>query len=123
MMNYMTRSTRTIADRSQEMTCPECAGPVARKTPTGRKPVFCCKEHQRAFNHRAEKEGAAVIALAKAWRIDRGSGEIAKAALEQLCRVLDDFNAEDHAAGRPRADLYAAKLMADGRLYMDRRKR
>ncbi len=112
----------TIAERAREMICPECGGPVARRSPKGPRPTFCCPEHSRKFNARAMKEGAAFVALAKAWRIDRGSGEIAQTALQQMCQIIDGFNSDDHKAGRPRACLYAAKLMIDGRLYMDRRR-
>jgi hypothetical protein len=114
----------TIAERAREMVCPECGGPVERKSKHGPRPTFCSSEHAKAFNVRAQKEGAAIIAFVKAWRIDRGAGEIAQSSLQQLCQIVDGFNASDHSAQppRPRADLYAAKLMADGRLYMDRRR-
>lgn len=112
----------TIQERARERICPECGAPVARRSGRGRPPHFCCADHQRIFNRRAAKEGAAAIAYLKAWRIDRGSGEIAKTALMQLCQIVDEFNAQDRESGRPRADLYAATLMADGRLYLDRRR-
>lgn len=56
----------------------------------------------------------------KAWRIDRAQGDIAKAAFAEVNRILDQFNAQDRAASRPRADLYAAKLLVDGTNYFDR---
>lgn len=112
----------TLRERARDMICPECKGPVVRKSPRGPMPTFCCAEHRTAFNNRALQEGAAIVALVKAWRIDRGSGEIAKESLRQLCTIADDFNARDLAEGRARADLYAAKLMNDGRLYIDRRR-
>jgi hypothetical protein len=56
----------------------------------------------------------------KAWRIDRGTGEIAQLSFAEICRILDQYNAQDRDAGRPRADLYAAKLLANGSMFMDR---
>lgn len=110
----------TMRERAAEKICPECGGPVARKNAKGRAPVFCCVEHRVAHQNRHVSQGAAMAALVKAWRIDRGSGEIAQAAFQQICSIADLFNAEDGEAGRPRADLYAAKLLGDGRLYIDR---
>jgi hypothetical protein len=87
-------------------------------------PTFCdakgkdvCK---REHSNRHLVEGRAVIALLKAWRVDRGTGEIAQMAFAESCRILDQFNAQDRDAKRPRADLYAAKLLADGSMFMDR---
>lgn len=120
----MAHSKPTIAERAREAICPNCGGPVVRLHQRGPMPTFCsvkgkgvCKREH--FN-RHLAEGSAIIALFKAWRIDRGTGEIAKAAFAQGCQILDQFNADDRDAGRPRADLYGAKLMADGRLFMDR---
>lgn len=111
----------SVQERARQAVCPECGGPVVRSSPKGRMPVFCSKEHKVSHQNRHVNEGRAMAALVKAWRIDRGSGEIAKEAFSQLCQMVDAFNAADSEAGRPRADLYAAKLMADGRQYMDRR--
>ncbi len=115
------RATKpTIADRARDSICPECGGPVVRRSARGPKPTFCSNECKRAHGNRHVVEGRAVIAFLKAWRIDRGSGPIAQAAFAQMCQIVDQFNAQDRDAERPRADLYAAKLMADGRLFMDR---
>lgn len=120
----MSKSKPTISERAREAICPNCGGPVVRKSTRGPVPTFCdargpgvCK---REHGNRHIVEGRAVIALLKAWRIDRGSGPIAKDAFAQMCQIVDQFNANDKAEERPRADLYAAKLMADGRLFMDR---
>lgn len=61
-----------------------------------------------------------MISFLKAWRVDRGSGEIAKGAFAEAIRILDQFNGQDKDAGRPRADLYAAKLLATGTNFFDR---
>lgn len=116
----MSQNKPTIAERARDAICPECGGQVVRRSTRGPKPTFCGPECKRAHGNRHIVEGRAVIAFLKAWRIDRGSGEIAKASFQQLCQIVDQFNTQDRAAGRPRADLYAAKLMEDGRLYMDR---
>lgn len=114
----------TIRQRAHERVCPNCGGPVERRSTRGPMPTFCdargkgvCKK-EHANRHLVE--GRAVIAFLKAWRIDRGQGEIAQKSFEQICRITDQFNAQDLAAGLPRADLYAAKLLADGTQFFDR---
>lgn len=118
----MTTKTQkpTIRERARERVCPECGGEVVRRSARGPMPTFCSQECKKAHANRHIVEGRAVIALLKAWRIDRAQGEIAKEAFAQVNRMLDQFNAQDREAGRPRADLYAAKLMADGTQFMDR---
>lgn len=113
---------QTISERAREPVCPQCGGPVKRKSAKGPSPRFCCAQHQKAFQNRMLSEGLIIAPLAKAWRINRGSGPVAQEALQQLCQVLDFFNNRDLEKGRPRADLYAAKLMGDHRIYLDRRR-
>lgn len=84
--------------------------------------MFCSKACRIDMQNRLTVEGRAIIAFAKAWRIDRGSGDIAQGSLAQLCEIIDGFNARDLAAKRPRADLYAAKMLAEGTRYIDRRR-
>lgn len=110
----------SIIERAAESICPECGKPAVRKSNRGPKPTFCSRECKISHQNRGVVEGRAAIAFLKAWRIDRGNGEIAKASLEQLCRMVDEFNARDRAEGRPRADLYAAKMLATGTYYFDR---
>lgn len=114
------KSKPTIQERARDRICPECGGEVVRRSARGPMPTFCSVECRREHSNRHIVEGRAVIAHLKAWRIDRGSGEIAKASFNEICTIVDGFNAADREAGRPRADLYAAKLLADGRLYIDR---
>lgn len=122
----------SISERARDMICPNCGGPVARRNAKGPVPTFCdaqgpgvCK---KSHANRHIVEGRAVIALLKAWRVDRGSGPIAQAAFAQACQIIDQFNAQDRAhAGpngesRPRADLYAAKLLVDGSMFADRQR-
>ncbi len=110
----------TVAERLKVRICPECQQPVVRKSEKGRAPKFCSPEHARAYNNRALQEGAALIHFVKAWRIDRGSGPIAKLSLQELCAIADSFNARDLEKGRVRADYYAATILADGTAYFDR---
>ena len=110
----------SIQERAADAICPECGGEVVRRSSRGPMPTFCSKLCRREHSNRHLVEGRAIIALLKAWRIDRGSGEIAKTAFTQATQILDGFNFADREAERPRADLYAAKLMASGTLYMDR---
>jgi endogenous inhibitor of DNA gyrase (YacG/DUF329 family) len=102
--------------------CPNCSGTVERKSPKGPMPIFCGKACKVEHNNRHMVEGRAVIAFLKAWRIDRGSGEIAQRAFAELCSITDQFNAADLAANRPRADYYAATILADGTRYFDRQR-
>jgi hypothetical protein len=117
-------SKPTIRQRASERVCPECGGKVERRSARGPMPTFCdaqgkgvCKKNHA---NRALVEGRALVAFVKAWRIDRAQGEIAQKSFEQICRIADQFNAQDKEANRPRADLYAAKLLADGTQFFDR---
>lgn len=103
-----------IRERAADMICPECGQPVERRSKHGPKPVFCRPEHRKAFSNRMIVDGAGVLPYLLAWRIDRGSGEIAQASLQKVCQILDGLNEAAGKAGRPRADLYAAKLLAAG---------
>jgi len=110
----------TINERARQAICPECGGQVKRRKPTGPFPKFCCEEHKKAFGNRLLGQGLPVIGLLKAWRKDRGSGEIAQTAFSQVCQILDQMIATDTAAGRPSPDLYASKLMFNSGRYIDR---
>jgi endogenous inhibitor of DNA gyrase (YacG/DUF329 family) len=114
------RAKPTARERANERTCPNCGGEVVRRSPRGPMPTFCSPECKTQHSNRHIVEGRAVIALLKAWRIDRGTGEIAQMAFAEVCRIVDQFNAQDREANRPRADLYAAKLLADGSQFIDR---
>ena len=113
-------SKPTISARASERTCPECGGEVVRRSARGPMPTFCTPECKKAHANRHIVEGRAVIALLKAWRIDRAQGPIAQASFAEVNRILDQFNAQDREAGRPRADLYAAKRLLDGTQFQDR---
>ena len=116
----MTRPT--IAERVRERICPNCGGKPERKSPKGPPPTFCSRDCKTAMNNRLIVEGRAVIGFLKAWRIDRGTGEIAQKSFGQVCEVVDLLNEQDRAAGRPRADIYAATLLIGGTRYFDRQR-
>lgn len=63
--------------------------------------AFCFPACRDAFHNRMSKRGRVAMPLALAWRGGRGSKDVAKAALKELCAYLDACNAEDRAAGRP----------------------
>lgn len=110
----------SITERAAVRICPSCGKPAERKAQRGPMPTFCGLKCKRDFGNRELVEGRAVVAFLKAWRIDRGSGEIAQESFKEVCAIIDSFNAADREAGRPRADLYAAKKLVTGFRYMDR---
>lgn len=112
----------TIQERLRERVCPNCGGTPERKSTKGPPPTFCTKTCKREHNNRLLVEGRAVIGFLKAWRIDRGTGEIAQQSFAQVCEIVDHFNAQDLKLERPRADLYAATLLADRTRYFDRQR-
>jgi hypothetical protein len=112
-----------IEVRAREAICPECGTKVERRSPRGPMPTFCGDVCKRTRSNRRLVRGSAVIELLQAWRIERGSGPIAQRAFAELCSIADLYNAEDRDAGRPRADLMAAKILANGSLFIDRARR
>lgn len=115
-------SKPTVQERLRDRVCPNCGAKPERKSAKGPRPTFCSKTCKREHNNRALVEGRAVIGFLKAWRIDRGSGEIAQKSFAQVCEIVDLFNAQDNEVGRPRADLYAATLLVEGTRYFDRQR-
>lgn len=88
-----------------ERTCPECNTTFEA---VHRKKTFCCDAHKHAFHNRCAARGKTLIPLAMAWRTKRGSGDTAKLSFRKLCRLLDDFAAEDRQAGRGNMSDYIA---------------
>lgn len=113
----------TIAELARKATCPECGGDVVRKSAKGPMPTYCSDTCKKARGNRRLVRGAAIIEFAQAWRALRAQGPVAQAAFAQLNQILDQFNAEDVKANRPRADLCAAKILVDGTQYFDRQRR
>lgn len=112
----------TIKERLRDRVCPNCGRKVERKSAKGPPPTFCSKECKRSHNNRLLVEGRAVIGFLKAWRVDRGVGEIAQKSFAQVCEITDLFNAQDNALGRVRPDYYGATLLSDGSRYFDRQR-
>lgn len=99
----MSRST------SKKPLCPECGQPVT-SAGKGRARVFCSEAHKQAHANRCAARGKALIKAAMAWRVNRGSGDVAKFAMAEMCAMLDRFAEEDRLAGRMRADDYFAHV-------------
>lgn len=100
----------------RERVCPNCGKPSPeRRSARGPAPLYCRAEDgrdcKREMNNRNLTDGAALIPYLKAWRINRGSGETAKASFQRICRIVDELNDGDRNAGRPRADYYATVLL------------
>jgi hypothetical protein len=116
------KSRPTVAQMALMKICPGCGQKVDRQGARGPKATYCTAACKREKNNRDIQRGGVIVGFAQAWRVNRGSGEIAQASFAELCSILDAFNAEDRDAGRPRADIYAAKLLSTGTRYMDRRR-
>jgi endogenous inhibitor of DNA gyrase (YacG/DUF329 family) len=112
----------SISDRLKERVCPNCGGKPERRSAKGPPPTFCSRQCKRSHNNRLLVEGRAVIGFLKAWRIDRGCGEIAQKSFAQVCEIVDLFNARDREAGIPRSDIYAATLLIEKTRYFDRQR-
>ncbi len=85
--------------------CPECGQPF---TTSDGKQMFCVPAHQIAFNRRERKRGFKLPTLIQAWRLSRNTRKPAAraagaAALAAMCRLADEWAAEDREAGRPGA--------------------
>lgn len=114
----------TVATRAAERLCPNCGAPSPERISTrGPAPIYCrptddrnCK---REMNNRNLADGLALVPYIKAWRIDRGCGEIAQASFARMCKIADDLNEADRRDGRPRADYYAATLIASHAATVD----
>ncbi len=99
--------------------CPECGETFQTDHHSKR---FCTPAHKQAYANREAAQGKVIASLVKAWRLGRGSKGVAKAAFAELCTIVDSFNAEDKAAGRPPASVYVDGLLKSGFLYIDRKR-
>jgi hypothetical protein len=115
----------TAGELARQPICTECGGPLPERAEKTRGPrrQYCTVTCKKLRAGRRLAQGSAVIEWAKTWRRNRGSGEIGQASLAQLCNILDQMNSEDHQAGRPPADLAAARMLVDGTMYFDRQRR
>lgn len=103
--------------------CPQCGQSFHVRR--GRR--FCVPTCQQAFNHRMAREGKILAPLVKAMMQARGGGHtptlpVCGAARSELTRIARMLNDADRAAGRPPVRLYVERMLADGTLYMDRRR-
>lgn len=122
---HMASKRLSIKERASANICPNCGGKPESTSTRGPGKVYCNKKCKDEMGNRMASRGKVLVGWAMAWRIDRGSGEIAKGAFQQLCTILDTFNAEDAAVkpnARPRADLWAAKVLSTKTLYIDRQR-
>ena len=104
------RSSRpSIRDRAATRVCPNCGKPSPeRRSAKGRAPLYCDDKCKREANNRDLRDGLSLVTFVKAWRVDRGTGEIAQASFRRICEIADMLNEDDRRAARPRADYAAA---------------
>jgi hypothetical protein len=100
--NMTVKKARTFGGR----VCCECGVKFAAKHPNAQ---FCTPAHKLTFHNRQKGRSAAVM-YAMAYRQKRGKAGIGGDSLKELCRLLDLYNAEDFAAGRPSAATYVEGL-------------
>ena len=86
--------------------CPECGAKFKANHPGAQ---FCTPAHKTAFHNRQKGRSHAIM-YAMAYRQGRGRKGVAAEAFKELSRLLDRFNAEDRAAGRPSAMTYVEGL-------------
>lgn len=118
-------SKPTATELAHRPVCTECGGPLPPRPEKQRGPrkQYCSDECKKARSQRRLVRGSAIIEWAQTWRRNRAQGPVAQAAFAQLCQILDEFNAEDHKAGRAPADLAAARMIVEGTMYFDRQRR
>ncbi len=110
----------SIRDRASDGICPNCGKPSAeRRSNRGPAPIYCSRECKREMNNRNLRDGLALVPYLKAWRIDRGSGEIAQTSFQRICAITDDLNEDDRRHNRPRADYHAATLLVSNAPRVD----
>jgi hypothetical protein len=114
----------SVRERAGEKLCPNCGKPSPERISSrGPAPIYCRKTEdrdcKREMNNRNLADGLALVPYVKAWRVDRGSGEIAQTSFARLCKIADDLNAADIRDDRPRADYYAATLIASQAATVD----
>lgn len=120
------KSTKpTAAELARKPVCTHCGGalPPRPEKQRGPRKQYCSDACKKARSHQRLVRGSAVIEWAQAWRRNRAQGPVATAAFAQLCQILDQFNAEDFEAGRPPADLAAARMLIGGSMFFDRQRR
>lgn len=108
----------------ERRSCAECGAEFEITDPVRQKARrFCSVAHKQDFANRQTARGKVLAASVLAWRAKRGSGDVGKAALAELCSIADQFNEEDRKAGRPAVADYFASLDRQGYRYIDRQRR
>lgn len=89
--------------------CPECREPVKAGS------TFCSPAHKSAFHNRSSARGRVVIPLLMCARMQRNrKGTSAPKAWTEARTLLDQYAAEDKAAGRISMVDYVAGKWAGG---------
>lgn len=78
--------------------CAECRTPFQ---PRRHCDVFCSKDCRKDNHNREYLRGRAVYRVAYHWRKGRGQGD-AKGLFQEMCRIIDEWTAEDHERGFPK---------------------
>lgn len=96
--------------------CPNCGSAIVGTR------LYCPGPCRLAFHNRMSKRGRVALPIALGWRAGRGVNKTSKAAFTELCRYLDQCNAEDKAANRPpmRAYLEAIETYRGGARWHER---
>jgi hypothetical protein len=90
--------------------CAECGVEFEANGSRGKPRMFCTETHKQVHANRRASRGKSLMVVAQAWRKARGSGEAGKFFFQELCEMLDNFNAQDLAAKRMDPVDYAKAL-------------
>src|SRR5687767_14589702 len=106
----------TAREIAAERRCPNSGKPSpARRSPRGPAPLYCRREDgrdcKREMANRHLVEGASLVPFLKAWRVDRGAGDVAQLSFKRVCSLVDSLIDNDRRLGRLRPDYYAAVLL------------
>jgi hypothetical protein len=115
----------TAAELARQPICTHCGGQLPPRPEKQRGPrrEYCTDACKKARAAQRLVRGSAIIEWAQTWRRNRAQGEVASAALQQLCQILDGYNAEDFHSGRPPADLAASRMIVAGLMFVDRQRK
>lgn len=80
--------------------------------------LFCSTKCRKTMHNREMIRGRLVYRVAYWWRKGRGQGD-AKGMFQEMCRVIDEWHAEDHEKKLPRPPKHVRR---DSRFMMSRPK-
>jgi hypothetical protein len=111
----------SIRETVNQRMCPNCGRPSPERiSARGGTPLYCRdRPCRRELNNRNVVQGASLVPYLKAWRADRGSGEIAQASFMRICNIVDALLDDDRRANRPHARYHAATLIASNAQPVD----